>query len=75
MAICCSEKRENGRMCIFVNVFLTIFSPNTSPVLFFRTGEVGERTGKEMDQQKSMYGVRDGLGQQLPVVSGIEAHL
>ena len=46
MAICCSEKRENGRTGIFVNIFLAFFTPNTYPLLFFRPGDVGERTGK-----------------------------
>ena len=74
MAICCSEKRENGRMCGFVNIFLAFFTPNTYPLLFFRPGDVGEN-GEGEDQQKTVYSVRDGLGQQLPVVSGKEAHL
>ena len=36
-------------MGIFVKVLLVIFSTNTSPVLFFRSGEVEERTEQQKD--------------------------
>ena len=65
-------KRENVWFCqCFPYYFLT----EHIPVVVFQTGRCGRENGEGEDQQKTVYSVRDVLGQQLPVVSGQEAHL